>query len=113
MRDGRMIQERVHCLSLNLIESFICALPDKTANLFLVRCKWDGVKVSVDFVAWSSGDGIQRRVYVLAKSFRTSTAASTLAGLSRLGLSDDRREITLKSCLIASVGELVRGDSSI
>ena len=35
---------------------------------------------------------------VLSKSVLTSFAASTFAGLSRFGLSDERREITLRSC---------------
>lgn len=33
-----------------------------------------------------------------ARSERTSFAASTFAGLSRFGVSDDSREITLRSC---------------
>lgn len=40
---------------------------------------------------------------LLGKSVRTSTAASTLAGLSRLGLSEERSEITLRSCWLIEV----------
>jgi len=36
--------------------------------------------------------------YIPAQSARTSLAASTLAGLSVFGVSDDRREMTLISC---------------
>lgn len=36
-----------------------------------------------------------------SKSVRISFAASTLAGLSRFGLSDDNRDMTLTSCMMS------------
>lgn len=39
-------------------------------------------------------------MYIPAGSVLTSFAASTFAGLSRLGVSDDRREITLSSYFV-------------
>jgi hypothetical protein len=46
----------------------------------------------------------KRYWYGPGKSVRTSFAASTLAGLSKFGVSEERREMTLNNC----VWEIVR-----
>lgn len=46
------------------------------------------------------GDGL----HIPCKSVLTSLAASTFAGLSKLGVSDERSEITLTSCKKSVIG---------
>lgn len=74
-------------ITVDLVKRFLCAAAYQSSNLLLVTCV---------ALRWEEQRGRGRDCLPVG-SVRTSLAASTLAGLSRLGVSEESREITLTS----------------
>ena len=89
-----------------LIERFLGAASDQAPDLLLVCYRQPG-----SVRATGRGRGVEG-LYTPSRLVRISTAASTFAGLPVSGRSEDRREITLNSCVecrFGAVGRVISG----